>query len=62
MRLVTLAGRLLALPMPVMDNTGIVQPEKGLGGAAPEQGTGGMQGTTFKAPIGPGGQGMADAD
>ena len=49
-------------PAPVsLMNPGIVQPEKGMSGAPEESGTGGMQGTNFKAPIASGGAGMANA-
>ncbi len=48
------------LPPPTM-NTGLVQPDKGLG-AAKDEGSGGMQGSPFKAPIASGGQGMDNAN
>jgi hypothetical protein len=46
---------------PELQNTGIVQPDTGMKNAKPE-GSGGMQGSGFKAPIAPGGQGMNNAN
>jgi hypothetical protein len=43
-------------------NPGLVQPEKGLSGAKQDEGSGGMQGSPFKAPIASGGAGMDNAN
>ena len=42
-------------------NPGLVQPEQGMGAEKPG-GSGGMQGSGMKAPIAPGGAGMANAN
>jgi len=46
---------------PELQNTGIVQPDTGMKNAKPE-GTGNMQGSSFKAPIASGGAGMDNAN
>jgi hypothetical protein len=48
-------------PASMQVNPGMVKPDMGMGGEKPE-GSGGMQGSSFKAPIAPGGQGMDNAN